>query len=259
MDLLFSPKVSAMSAYRYGVERESLCFRSIRMCATTDTNGNNWDQYGPLEEMACIPCPDAHYSHGQQEDDNPIRDIVPALSKCTWNYFLRKGGAEIPINGKDGWVNKGTYTATCFLEEDTKAGCKFPETCEETMVTIQGVVFGINKAIRQGAKTPVGNAGGIPPCSATSGFITQDATASLQNYVSEKAPSKVATGPIELMIGGFTVHATHPLKYKSGTHQYTTFFEITEEDSNLPSLEGLPKFGDRVHKFDFIGDAKPHY
>jgi hypothetical protein len=121
------------------------------------------------DEIQCVPCPDAHhYGQDHHEEDTIVRDVTPTLSKCTWDIWVRD--TPVPIRGKNGWTNKGTYTATCFLEEDTKAGCKFPETCEDTMITIQGVIYGIQKAIRLGPETPVGPNGGIVDCTSSTTF-----------------------------------------------------------------------------------------
>jgi hypothetical protein len=250
-----------MGAYRYGVDKESMCFKSVRMCDNADTDGV-FDHYGTLDEIQCVPCPDAHhYGQDHHEEDTIVRDVTPTLSKCTWDIWVRD--TPVPIRGKNGWTNKGTYTATCFLEEDTKAGCKFPETCEDTMITIQGVIYGIQKAIRLGPETPVGPNGGIVDCTSSTTFrAAGDAAniASVANYAAEKTPGKVVTSNIDLHVGGFTVHADHPLKFKTGVHTYSLFFAVSDPiDSDSPTLEGLPKFADRVHKFDFIGDAKPHY
>lgn len=120
------------------------------------------------DEIQCIACPDAHHSGQDYQEDTLVRDITPTMSKCTWDIWVRD--TPVPIRTRPGWTNKGTYMATCFLEEDNKAGCKFPETCEDTMVTIQGVIYGVNKAIRMGPKTPVGDDGNVQECSTSTEF-----------------------------------------------------------------------------------------
>jgi hypothetical protein len=42
----------------------------------------------------------------------------------------------------------GSYTGTCHLQGDTQKGCKLPDTCENTIVTLQGVIYVLNEAVR---------------------------------------------------------------------------------------------------------------
>lgn len=83
--------------------------------------------------------------------------------------------------------------------------------------------------------------------------------ASVQNMDYTATPSKVVIGTnVNLFTGTATVHAKHPLKYKTAFHQYAEFFDVGgEEDATLG--EGLPRFADKMNQFDFVGEAKPHY
>jgi hypothetical protein len=66
----------------------------------------------------------------------------------------------------------------------------------------------------------------------------------------------VATVRVYSGIG--SVQAGHPLKFKTVHHQYSDF--TTESmQKTLEDAERLPRLGDRVHKFDFVGEPKPRY
>lgn len=70
--------------------------------------------------------------------------------------------------------------------------------------------------------------------------------------------TKVKVGTVRVYSGVGQVHAGHPLKFKSVHHQYS-YFTSGVADATHAEAEGLHRLGDRVHKFDFVGEAKPHY
>lgn len=108
------------------------------------------------DEITCSACPgDHHGSYGTHKDDTPadfIADVSPPVSKCIWT--LDELITVVPVTHQSGWFHAGTYTGFCYLEEDSKSGCKFPETCEDTVLAIQGVIYEM-EAVRLGAASSV--------------------------------------------------------------------------------------------------------
>jgi hypothetical protein len=109
------------------------------------------------DDIQCGPCPELHhggdyYGSRHNDDGSFIAEVTPTLSKCivTPDYLV----VPVPLTLKPTWSYAGTYTAMCFLEDDSKAGCKFPDTCEDTVVAIQGLIYEV-PAIRLGAASPV--------------------------------------------------------------------------------------------------------
>lgn len=102
------------------------------------------------DNMACTPCPEAHKGayHGATDEGTFTPDI-PQLSQCTWDLFEIPNQLNcIPVEGNPNLNICGTYKATCHLKDDSKRGCKFPEACQDTMVTVQGVSYFLEKAVR---------------------------------------------------------------------------------------------------------------
>jgi hypothetical protein len=71
----------------------------------------------------------------------------------------------------------------------------------------------------------------------------------------------VQVGKASVYSGTFTVQSSqHPVKYKTGRHQYSIFvgsFPPTEPRP-LSEAEGLKRLGDGVHMFDFVADDTQH-
>jgi hypothetical protein len=101
------------------------------------------------ERMACTECPHAHYAPDGSNDDGTFTgSLTVPMSLCSWTIFKSECRA---VPNRLGIEACGTYHGTCFLEEDAKSGCKYPDTCEDSMLTIQGVIYTIEDAIRVGA------------------------------------------------------------------------------------------------------------
>jgi hypothetical protein len=103
--------------------------------------------------MECTSCPTSHKRdayHGDTDIGSFIPDI-PQLSQCTWDTFEIPNPLNcIPVENNRNMKICGTYQATCYLNEDSKMGCKFPEACQDTRVTVQGVSYYLEKAVRVG-------------------------------------------------------------------------------------------------------------
>jgi hypothetical protein len=103
--------------------------------------------------MECALCPEAHHGsygphHPDPDSDSIAVQLTPILSKCLLQ--AETTFPSIPLPSHDGMGFSGTYKATCVLQEHPKAGCKFPPTCEDTLVTIQGVIYSVDQAVVAG-------------------------------------------------------------------------------------------------------------
>lgn len=104
------------------------------------------------EELACTECPSAHNygPHYGGSGEGFTHDITVPMSLCQWTIFKNDDDECLPVPNKNELKICGTYQGTCYLDEDKKGGCKFPDTCEDTMLTIQGVIYKVDDAIRIG-------------------------------------------------------------------------------------------------------------
>jgi hypothetical protein len=104
--------------------------------------------------MTCSTCPGAHRARDhEQDDDNAFLhpDISPALSSCTWSWQLVDDC--IPVTHKPGVKVCGTYKGMCHLGGSSKGECRFPKTCEDSVLAVQGVAYEVAAAIRIGPST----------------------------------------------------------------------------------------------------------
>jgi hypothetical protein len=103
--------------------------------------------------MECTPCPESHHDsygphHPGPDSDSITEQLTPILSKCLLQSQVSYPSIDLPNH--QGMGIYGTYKATCVLQEDPKSGCKFPPTCEDTLVTIQGVIYSFDQAVVAG-------------------------------------------------------------------------------------------------------------
>jgi 1-aminocyclopropane-1-carboxylate deaminase/D-cysteine desulfhydrase-like pyridoxal-dependent ACC family enzyme len=89
--------------------------------------------------------------------------------------------------------------------------------------------------------------------------------ASVQSKGYSEPETMVKLGRALVLSGTGTVHAGHVLKYKTVHHQYSDFTPTLADDGDFTDKAlselgpDVMKLGDRVHKFDFVGEPKAHY
>jgi hypothetical protein len=57
--------------------------------------------------------------------------------------------------------------------------------------------------------------------------------------------------------GTFTVHASHELKYTSGSHQFS-IAAGKEEPTPINEAAAYERLGNQIHKFDFVAEGAKH-
>lgn len=100
-----------------------------------------------------------------------------------------------------------------------------------------------------------------PPAQAMS--VKPASTAAPQYNREGSEQEMVPVGPFFLYRGTFTVHASHPLKFTSGFHQFSYAAGYHSHDhGEMPTLikdaAGLDRLGDKVHKFTFVAEGAKH-
>jgi hypothetical protein len=123
----------------------------------------------------------------------------------------------------------GTYKGMCHLSGSSKGMCRFPHTCEDTVLAVQGVVYEV-AAVRVG-----------PSTQATANCPTAEGTVRFNNRIKRIAKQQAAAthggpgsqnvtaGTAMVLDGTFTVHAGHALRFESGSHQFSLFTGAASE------------------------------
>jgi len=99
--------------------------------------------------LTCSSCPEEE----EYYKERPDRDYYPEMglslvgSKCMFN---KQYTTPVGLAGKPGVNFVGTFTGTCYLMESKDHSCNLPETCEYVVVSLQGVIYQVNKAVRVG-------------------------------------------------------------------------------------------------------------
>jgi hypothetical protein len=83
------------------------------------------------------------------------------------------------------------------------------------------------------------------------------AKAALQSHRGEAEEVLVPVGSWYLHSGTFTVHAAHPLKFKTGFHK-VSYFAGDEEPMSIRDTAGLERLSDNIHTFTFVADETTH-
>jgi hypothetical protein len=142
------------------------------------------------EDMTCASC-----SHTTRDSSNGlVKPITAPLSHCVWKYDLIFGARRGILQTRDpNVVYRGTYEGTCYLRGDKNAGCVFPNTCEDTILTVKGVIYNALQAVRVG---PADNSG----CCETS-RLANDNCPSIRPSRSTQRDSTVKEAPKTGAIG----------------------------------------------------------
>lgn len=233
--------------------------------------------------MACTPCPGSkHYKaphYGYDDNDGTsrlIEALTPALSECILT-ITTPPSKSLPVGQPKTYV-ASTYKATCQLRGDSKDGCEFPDTCEDIMVTVQGVVYevpnvvrippanmpyyGIGPTCERPISCPPGGKGGpCPPRQQKQGQTAAPVPVKSAAKLASSNEETVDVGTAQLYIGSFTIHGPHPLKYSTGQHQYSLFVPGYSgiAPAYISETEGFRRLPDGVHQFDFIRQTKAEY
>jgi hypothetical protein len=152
-------------------------------------------------------------------------DINPTLSSCTWDWQLLK--SCVPQIHQPGVKLCGTYKGMCHLSGSSKDVCRFPHTCEDTVLAVQGVVYEV-AAVRVGPSTQT-----TENCPTPEGTVSPNRGKRIakQQAATHGGPGSqnVTAGTAMVLDGTFTVHAGHALRFESGSHQFSLFTGAASE------------------------------
>lgn len=105
--------------------------------------------------LACTVCPeDQHhqYNHYHRPEEQHKREMFMELvsdihlSKC---YMYKVRNNPVPVAGKAGVSQVGTFTGLCRLNEEAEC---VNEGCEGVEVAITGLVYQLDQAVRVGPR-----------------------------------------------------------------------------------------------------------
>jgi len=274
-DYLSPNKASVQSGYYEDVERATMCFRTASYCYIGGGPGTIGQE---LDTLSCAPCPEAHYRKydDHAHDEFAVGTVGAILGKCMWEKNELTAVQAIPLIGKPGFIWAGTFRGTCYLEDSGKGHCELPEGCEDTVLSVQGVLYTVDKAVRVG---PVEN--NVVECDSGLRRGSNDKAAGRKSngnqdvakvqyaddyyYDGHKTPEKVPVAKAWVYDGTFTVFSgSHPLKWKEGRYQYSYFPKdaagtIPEVDTPYADTVSYPRLGDDTYKLEFVGSSKSHY
>lgn len=112
------------------------------------------------ESLECSTCLGKH-QEAYAPDKSASEDILSqglssgAVSTCVWKDTTIQRG--IPVVGNNNLRIWGFYRGTCYLKasagSDMQQGaCRYPDTCEATVLKVQGVIYNVDRAVLVGPK-----------------------------------------------------------------------------------------------------------
>jgi hypothetical protein len=82
-------------------------------------------------------------------------------------------------------------------------------------------------------------------------------TASAQAHKARSEQEMVLVSPAFVYKGAFTLHASHPAKFKSGFFKFSFLFGLGQP-TDITETEGLERLGDETFQFQFVGEGGSH-